>query len=493
MAQKDTSNSVTFLLLGFFFLTVVSSCCGWVGVNWGTMATHQLPPEKVVKMLKENGFQKLKLFDADEWIMEALIGTDIEVMLAIPNIMLDKMSNSPKASESWVYENVTSYSYTGGVKIKYVAVGNEPFLKAYNGTFLNKTLPALKNIQTSLNNAGLGSKIKATVPFNADIYYSPDSNPVPSAGDFRPEIRDLTTEIIEFLYSNNAPFAVNIYPFLSLYGNDHFPFDYAFFDGGNKPLRDGKSLYTNVFDANLDTLLWALDKAGYPDMQVIVGEVGWPTDGDKNANVKNANRFYLGLLKHALSDKGTPKRKGTIDMYLFSLIDENAKSVAPGNFERHWGIFELDGKPKYELDITGQHKKKGLVPVEGIKYLEKRWCVLDPDVTDFDDLPKSIDYACSQSDCTCLGYGSTCNNLTLQGNASYAFNMYYQVNNQKDWDCDFSGLAIITHKDPSENGCEFPVMIAHGSSLLQHGGILDIFGHGSTLLLHVYFFVTFLL
>ncbi|KAK7261315.1 hypothetical protein RIF29_27624 [Crotalaria pallida] len=125
----------------------------------------------------------------------------------------------------------------------FVAVGNEPFLKAYNGTFLNKTLPALKNIQTSLNNAGLGSKIKATVPFNADIYYSPNSNPVPSAGDFRPEIRDLTVEIIELLYSNDAPFTVNIYPFLSLYGNDHFPFDFAFFDGGNKPLRDdGKSI-----------------------------------------------------------------------------------------------------------------------------------------------------------------------------------------------------------------------------------------------------------
>ncbi|KAJ1435162.1 X8 domain [Sesbania bispinosa] len=357
---------------------------------------------------------------------------------------------------------------------RYIAVGNEPFLKAYNGSYLNKTLPALKNIQISLNNAGLASKVKVTVPFNADIYYSPDSNPVPSAGDFRPEERDPTIEIIQFLYSNNAPFTVNIYPFLSLYGNDHFPFDFAFFDGNNKPLRDGNALYTNVFDANLDTLLWALDKAGYPDMEVIIGEIGWPTDGDKNANARNAKRFNLGLIKHALSSKGTPKRKGIIDLYLFSLIDENAKSVAPGNFERHWGIFEYDGKPKYELDLTGQHKKKGLVPVEGIKYLEKRWCVLDPQVTDLDDLADSIDYACSLSDCTALGYGSTCNNLSLQGNASYAFNMYYQVHDQRDWDCDFNGLAIITHEDPSEKGCQFPVMIGRGSSLLMHGGLSDI-------------------
>lgn len=89
-----------------------------VGVNWGTMATHQLPPEKVVKMLKENGFDKLKLFDADEWIMKALMGTDIEVMLAIPNNMLEVMSNNPRASDSWVDQNVTSYLYPGGVNIK---------------------------------------------------------------------------------------------------------------------------------------------------------------------------------------------------------------------------------------------------------------------------------------------------------------------------------------------------------------------------------------
>ncbi|WVZ18565.1 hypothetical protein V8G54_005887 [Vigna mungo] len=100
------------------FLTVVSGGSAWVGVNWGTMATHQIRPEKVVKMLKENGFTKLKLFDADELIMAALMGTDIQVMLAIPNNMLEKISNTPKAADSWVYENVTSYFFNGGVKIK---------------------------------------------------------------------------------------------------------------------------------------------------------------------------------------------------------------------------------------------------------------------------------------------------------------------------------------------------------------------------------------
>lgn len=249
--------------------------------------------------------------------------------------------------------------------------------------------------------------------------------------------------------------------------------DYAFFDGSNKPVRDNDLLYTNVFDANLDTLDWALTKAGYSGMQIIVGEVGWPTDGDKNANIQNAKRFNQGLIGHALSANGTPRRKGIIDIYLFSLIDENAKSVEPGTFERHWGLFEFDGKPKYELDLSGLQENKGLVPVEDVKYLPKKWCVLNPHASDLEDLAKNIDYACSMSDCTALGYGSSCNNLSVQGNASYAFNMYYQVNNQQSWDCDFYGLAVETNEDPSDENCQFPVMIAYGSSMQLQQGLSD--------------------
>nr|GFC77762.1 glucan endo-1,3-beta-glucosidase 8-like [Tanacetum cinerariifolium] len=166
----------------------------------------------------------------------------------------------------------------------YVAVGNEPFLKAYNATYLQITLPALKNVQDALNRAGLGNQIKATVPLNADIYESPESNPVPSAGDFRPGVKDQTIQIIQYLYANDAPFTVNIYPFLSLYGNPYFPMDFAFFDGSKNAVKDGSYVYTNVFDANYDTLVASLRKAGYPEMKIIVGEIGWPTDGDINAN-----------------------------------------------------------------------------------------------------------------------------------------------------------------------------------------------------------------
>ncbi|CAN6681014.1 unnamed protein product [Malus baccata var. baccata] len=479
--SQERVHLLALVLILLVFVTMVKKGATF-GVNWGTMATHQLPPKKVIRMLEDNGFDKLKLFEADGRILTTLIGTKIEVMLAIPNFMLQEMSQDPVAADTWVDANVTSYCYSSGVNIKlissfffnYVAVGNEPFLKTYNGTYLQTTLPALKNIQEALNNAGLGSQVKATVPFNADIYFSPDSDHVPSTGNFRPEIRNSIIEILQYLNTNEAPFTVNIYPFLSLYGNIYFPFGFAFFDGTSKPIKDGNLLYTNVFDANFDTLLWSLTKAGFPEMKIIVGEVGWPTDGDINANIGNAKRFNQGMIQHALSGDGTPARKGKLDVYLFSLIDENMKNIAPGNFERHWGIFEYDGKPKYNLDLSGTMQNKAVEAVEDVEYMQRSWCILDPKVKYLDDLAKSMDYACTLSDCTSLGYGSSCNNLSLQGNASYAFNMYYQVNNQKSWTCNFSGLAVVTDEDPSVGDCEFPVMISYAapSVLLHSRGVL---------------------
>lgn len=188
---------------------------------------------------------------------------------------------------------------------RYVAVGNEAFLTSYQGMYLKTTLPSMKNIQRALNEAGFGDRIKAVTPLNADVYGSPSNNAVPSAGDFRSDIHSLMVDVCKFLHDNNAPFVVNIYPFLSLQQNDDFPIDYAFFDGNNRGISDKNLQYDNVFDANYDTLVWSLRKAGMGDMKIIVGEAGWPTDGDKNANMAQAKRFYDGFFKKLAAKKGS--------------------------------------------------------------------------------------------------------------------------------------------------------------------------------------------
>ncbi|XP_057958872.1 glucan endo-1,3-beta-glucosidase 5 [Malania oleifera] len=446
-------------VISLLLCTEVVSVSG-IGANWGTQASHPLPPSTVVRLLKDNGIRKVKLFDAESDTLKALRNSGIEVMVGIPNEMLYALANDVSAAENWVAKNVSKHISSNGVNIRYVAVGNEPFLPTYNGTYLSTTLPALNNIQAALIKAGLSNQVKVTVPLNADVYES--STNLPSGGDFRSDIHDLMLEMVKFLNDNGAPFIVNIYPFISLYKDPNFPVDYAFFDSNSSPINDGGTIYNNVFDANHDTLLWALQKNGYANMSIVVGEIGWPTDGDQNANLANAQRFNQGFMNRIMNGQGTPLRPSPIDAYLFSLIDEDAKSIQPGNFERHWGLFYFDGKPKYQLNL-GTIQSRSLVPAKGVEYLSRQWCVLS-DSANLDDpqVADSVSYACGRADCTSLGYGTSCANLNARGNASYAFNSYYQQNNQSYLACKFPHVSVVTGKDPSVGTCKFRIMIQSG-------------------------------
>ncbi|KAJ6678928.1 GLUCAN ENDO-13-BETA-GLUCOSIDASE BG1-RELATED-RELATED [Salix purpurea] len=81
---------------------VVTLCCLSILqllVDWGTQATHPLPPCTVVNMLGDNGFQK------SWWV-------------GIPNDMLYNLANSEQAADTWVAKNVSSHIYSGGVDIR---------------------------------------------------------------------------------------------------------------------------------------------------------------------------------------------------------------------------------------------------------------------------------------------------------------------------------------------------------------------------------------
>lgn len=311
------------------------------------------------------------------------------------------------------------------------------------------------NLQQSLARANLAGIIKLVVPCNADAY---ESN-LPSQGAFRPELTQIMTQLVSFLNSNGSPFVVNIYPFLSLYGNSDFPQDYAFFEGTTHPVTDGPNVYYNAFDGNFDTLVAALSKLGYGQMPIVIGEVGWPTDGAISANLSAARAFNQGLIYRVLSNKGTPLRPGAppMDVYLFSLLDEGAKSVLPGNFERHWGIFSFDGQAKYALNLGNGLLKNA----KDVEYLPFRWCVADPS-KDLSGVANHLKIACGYADCTTLNYGGSCNDIGAKGNISYAFNSYYQVQKQNVQSCDFDGLGMVTFLDPSIGNCRFLVGINNG-------------------------------
>ncbi|KAF3451912.1 hypothetical protein FNV43_RR08008 [Rhamnella rubrinervis] len=433
-----------------------------IGVNWGSLSFHRLKPSTVVDLLKDNKIQKVKLFDADPDSLRALKGSGIQVMVGIPNEMLTLLSSSAAASDLWVRQNISSYMGKGGVDIRYIAVGNEPFLTSYSGQFESYVLPAMQNLQQSLTKVNLAGYVKLVVPCNADAYESS----LPSQGAFRPDLMQIMTPLVSFLNSNGSPFVVNIYPFLSLYENSDFPQDYAFFEGTTHAITDGANVYSNAFDGNLDTLVAALSKLGYPQMPIVIGEIGWPTDGAIGADLSAAKVFNQGLINHVLSNKGTPLRPGSppMDIYLFSLLDEGAKSTLPGNFERHWGIFSFDGQAKYALNLgLGNRLLKN---ARNVEYLPSRWCVANPS-RDLSDVANHMKLACSYADCTTLNYGGSCNGIGMKGNISYAFNSYYQTQMQNSQSCDFDGLGMVTFLDPSVGDCRFVVGVTDTSAASQ--------------------------
>ncbi|CAL1352059.1 unnamed protein product [Linum trigynum] len=457
--RKGASNLLLLLLLAILRCRFAESA---IGVNWGTVSFHRLKPSTVVDLLKENKIGKVKLFDADPGALEALMGSGIQVMVGIPNELLSTISSSVSASDLWVRQNVSRYMVKGGADIRYIAVGNEPFLTSYSGQFQTYVMPALLNLQQSLTKANLAGYVRLVVPCNADAYESPS---LPSQGAFRPELTQIITQLVSFLNSNGAPFIVNIYPFLSLYGNSDFPQDYAFFEGTTHAVTDGPNVYTNAFDGNFDTLVSALTKLGYGQMPIVIGEVGWPSDGAPGANLTAAKVFNQGLINHVVGNKGTPLRPGSppMDVYIFGLLDEGAKSVLPGNFERHWGIFSFDGQAKYALNL-GQGNKN-LKNAENVEYLPSRWCVVDSS-KDLTNVANHMRIACSVADCTTLNYGGSCNEIGVKGNISYAFNSFYQLKMQDERSCDFDGLGMVTFLDPSVGECRFLVGVTEtkGSS-----------------------------
>lgn len=122
LVEMAASNLAKALFWGFFLERCLLFVDSAIGVNWGTLSSHKLPPSVVVDLMRENKIGKVKLFDADPEVLWALRGSGIEVMVGIPNDLLAALASSIAASDQWVGQNVSRYMVKGGVDIRYVVV-----------------------------------------------------------------------------------------------------------------------------------------------------------------------------------------------------------------------------------------------------------------------------------------------------------------------------------------------------------------------------------
>jgi hypothetical protein len=223
---------------------------------------------------------------------------------------------------------------------------------------LNVLSPAVNNLYKRLQ-ATEYKRIGVTVPQNFDFMAT--SWP-PSAGKIldtaKQPYKQPIKDICSVMQQSGAPFMVNIYPFLTRRGNTKdIPLDYALFKNKTRQFTDpGTRLdYYNLFDSMLDALHFALKDIGYENLEIVVGESGWPTaeppkkpDEETEATPANAQTFLTNLIAHCNSGKGTPMRPGKpIQCFAFEMFDEDKKNTDPGTFEHYWGVYDGLGKPKF--------------------------------------------------------------------------------------------------------------------------------------------------
>ncbi|XP_012839262.1 PREDICTED: glucan endo-1,3-beta-glucosidase 9 [Erythranthe guttata] len=435
-----------------------------IGVNWGTAASHPLPPHKVVELLKSNGIAKVKLSDADPLILQSLSGSNIRVTVGIPNSMLRGLNSSLKAAESWVHDNLTRFVSDGAsrVLVDYVAVGEEPFLQTYGDEFHPFLVGAATNIQAALFKAKLSERVKVVTPCSFDAFTS-DSNPL-SKSRFRPDVNKTMLELVTFLNKHQSPFFVTVSPFQSYIKNKNLSLDFALFRPTPHAKNSTRKTYKNLFDLSYNTVVSSLSNSGFPQMEIVIGQIGWPTDGSPNATSSLAEEFTKGLINHLHSKSAKPSNNQDLptEIYILSLLDEDQRNISTGNFERHWGVFTFDGQAKYQVDL-GQGSKN-LANARDVQYLSSKWCVVNNN-KDLSNASALALEACGAADCTALSLGGSCFNLSWPGNISYAFNSYYQQRDQNSESCDFGGLGLITSVDPSDDACRFSIGLRTSSAL----------------------------
>ena len=341
MARQRTCSASALALAVALVVGVLASIpieVASIGVCNGMIGDSQSLPSRadVVQLYRTKGISAMRIYAPDPETLQALGDTGIDLIMDVGNGNLSALASDPGLAASWVQENVLAYPR---VSIKYIAAGNE-----VEGGDTQNIVPAMTNLNAALSKASRPDvKVSTAVKMSVLASSSP-----PSSGVFKDAYM---TEVAQLLKDTSAPLLANVYPYIAKRDTPTIDLSFALFQPSTNQVNDnGNGLtYTNLFDAMVDAMYTAMEQAGASDVPIVVSESGWPSAGDDLATPTNAQAYNQNLIDHV--GKGTPKRAGPLETYIFAMFNENRKDGP--DTERNFGLFNgPDKTPVYPIRFT---------------------------------------------------------------------------------------------------------------------------------------------
>jgi len=371
-----------------------------LGVDYSTYYSEHLRRNRTLQhlsmvALRDTNVSRVKIFDTGRSLIEDLSQVwglrSLHLMIGVANRALPTLARGgesfqPEALKELI-ETVSLFSH----RIEFIAVGNEMDYPEINTlTVAPWILPVLETLHSALLERSLGH-VRLTTPFSdmlipdsiaivgpssvnmfPEFYDSSQGCNSPSCWDHHPvPLRKWISPVLNFFNRTNGVFTMSTYAFFKWrdlavgtwcqrFGPcENVSLAFAVGAPDAEPLMDRVTglAYTSLTAVMVDAIRFGLTRMGYPTMDFILTEAGWPTGGlgDPRANAVAACHFTNSLA--ALVNTGTPGFPGVpLAAYLFQWVDESLKWEAwgrpddPGRIENHWGVLDSDLQPKYAVD-----------------------------------------------------------------------------------------------------------------------------------------------
>ncbi|KAF3783289.1 Glucan endo-1-3-beta-glucosidase 7 [Nymphaea thermarum] len=281
-------------------------------------STKHNPANELVVLLRSLGIKKLRIPYPDHNLLKALVNTNVEVNIGIPNEDLLNLALYYEHALRWVDNNIKPY--LSSLKIKYITVGDEVFFKGDKGLWYF-VLPAMQNVHKALHYLVMDCfSIHVSTSVGSNVLFTGKTN---MENSFLGGRTSFIQPILEFLDENEFPLMVNVFSSAMNRRSDY---------------SMGSCIYwMKAFDEVVDKFNWAIKNLGYYNVPIVVSSSGFPSArGEPNdtaaANTLAFNQCLLRRNTNLFSEK-----PDWIHVYLFTL--SNFKYPED---KLEWGLFDLD-------------------------------------------------------------------------------------------------------------------------------------------------------